>query len=1566
MNRNPGSSSCPSRGKRPAKPEASSNPLFNIKVSYTGFDPQYPPDYVVQVSSKGFSLKISHPGSPSQAPHPRSSSQAPYQPFPHPGDSSQFSSPNWGFQTSPFPQPVVDDNPSDEEEIDPPQPADEGPQPSTELERDLRFYTAPHGHHQERAMEGIQEMMERLRSIVGPESWDYCVLWKPSKDQRWIEWVDCCCSGSYGGGGGGGEDNDGGGEMVFECKDVLFHHPTTHVCHLLSLLPSSMPFDSIGIYGQTIISNQPRWLNLSNSDFSDDQENLGTKALIPVPIGLVELFVSKQISEDESIINFVTAMFNMPPIDHHPMLNSNNNNNNNVESSFSVNMDGLDDGESKDYLLLDDHQKDPHFQPPISPATMLENLNLTTPNNNSNISSDLHPMNFLQHFNYSTDHNRNANNIMFINHDDPFDPQDNVGFDHEIDMALQGQLMNQKQQSHLMDPPLENNNNNNNIGTKKQGIINNNNDINRSDSVSDCSDQNDEEDDPKCRRRNGKPQSKNLVAERKRRKKLNDRLYTLRSLVPKITKLDRASILKDAIEYVMELKRQVEELQNELEENSDDEDTTNNQSTIVEQEVMHANGSNRKRRYSNGHGMLVNGGPQLEAYSGIGTIEVSKHNQDIEDANEKGQQMEPQVEVVSLDGNEFFVKVFCEHKMGGFVRLMEAFNSLGLELTNVNVTSFRCLVLNVFKVERKDSEMVQADHRANVPKFRPPSLWRKSNRVSLSDNGVQFDWRWRRRPKEGRESEEIDVVRELCETCNLGEGEEKWTWALEGNGAFTISSLRIAIDDTGLRRAGPSTGPMAPWPTFVDPTSRPLSLANLVKLGMNLECILCPLCKEKRETLNHLLVECEKSKEVRVVVNSWWNSMSVNVTRMEELIASTADHGSHNRKMESVKEVVKQGYVWVIWKYRNGVLFNNDSFESWQMTFNRYIHIAAMEGIQEMMERLRSIVGHESWDYCVLWKASKDQRWIEWVDCCCSGSSGGGGGGEDDDGGGEMVFECKDVLFHHPTTNVCHLLSLLPSSMPFDSTGIYGQTMISNQPRWLNLSNSDFSDDQENLGTKALIPVPIGLVELFVSKQISEDEGIINFVTAMFNMPPIDNHPMLNSNNNNNNVESSFSVNMDGLDDGESKDYLLLDDNQKDPHFQPPISPATMFENLNLTTHNNNSNISSDFHPMNFLQHFNYSTNHNRNTNNIMFINHDDPFDPQDNVEYDHEIDMALQGQLMNQNKQPHLMDPPLENNNNNIATKKQVIINNSNDINRSDSVSECSDQNDEEDDPKCRRRNGKPQSKNLVAERKRRKKLNDRLYTLRSLVPNITKLDKASILKDAIEYVMELKRQVEELQNELEENSDDEGTTNNQSTIVEQEVMHANGSIRKRQYGNGHGMLVNGGPQFEAYSGIGTIEVSKHNPDIEDANEKGQQMEPQVEVVSLDGNEFFVKVFCEHIMGGFVRLMEAFNSLGLELTNVNVTSFRCLVLNVFKVERKDSEMVQADHVRESLLEITRNPSKGWPETSTKPLENGHGIMDHHHHHHQNHNHHHNHHSHLYNHQQKAQYHYNAIYQVLN
>lgn len=55
-----------------------------------------------------------------------------------------------------------------------------------------------------------------------------------------------------------------------------------------------------------------------------------------------------------------------------------------------------------------------------------------------------------------------------------------------------------------------------------------------------------------------------------------------------------------------------------------------------------------------------------------------------------------------------------------------------------------------------------------------------------------------------------------------------------------------------------------------------------------------------------------------------------------------------------------------------------------------------------------------------------------------------------------------------------------------------------------------------------------------------------------------------------------------------------------------------------------------------------------------------------------------------------------------------------------------------------------------VEAERQRREKLNHRFYALRAVVPNVSRMDKASLLLDAVSYINELKSKISDLESQL------------------------------------------------------------------------------------------------------------------------------------------------------------------------------------------------------------------------
>ncbi|XP_021719449.1 transcription factor DYT1-like [Chenopodium quinoa] len=139
--------------------------------------------------------------------------------------------------------------------------------------------------------------------------------------------------------------------------------------------------------------------------------------------------------------------------------------------------------------------------------------------------------------------------------------------------------------------------------------------------------------------------SKNLDAERRRRAKLNDRLLQLRALVPIITNMTKAYIIKDAITYIEELDSQVSELKDEL----------------LELETCYP--------------------PREEIKSAI------KDEKKVSAKDMKNYGIEPEVKVNPIDDNKVWIKVVYEKKMGVFTKLVDAITRLGLEFNDTNFTS---------------------------------------------------------------------------------------------------------------------------------------------------------------------------------------------------------------------------------------------------------------------------------------------------------------------------------------------------------------------------------------------------------------------------------------------------------------------------------------------------------------------------------------------------------------------------------------------------------------------------------------------------------------------------------------------------------------------------------------------------------------------------------------------------------------------------------------------------------------------------------------------------------------
>ncbi|RVW16195.1 Transcription factor bHLH35 [Vitis vinifera] len=187
--------------------------------------------------------------------------------------------------------------------------------------------------------------------------------------------------------------------------------------------------------------------------------------------------------------------------------------------------------------------------------------------------------------------------------------------------------------------------------------------------------------------------------------------------------------------------------------------------------------------------------------------------------------------------------------------------------------------------------------------------------------------------------------------------------------------------------------------------------------------------------------------------------------------------------------------------------------------------------------------------------------------------------------------------------------------------------------------------------------------------------------------------------------------------------------------------------------------------------------------------------------------------------------------------------------------------------------------SKNIVSERNRRKKLNERLFALRAVVPNISKvnfkdnatwreirewsMDKASIIKDAIDYIQDLHEQERRIQAEISELESGKSKKSPPGYEFEQEIPVLVSKSKKKRTQH---CYDSGG------SRVSPIEVL------------------ELRVVYMGEKTVVVSLTCSKRTDTMVKLCEVFESLKLKIITANITAFSGRLLKTVFVEADEEE----------------------------------------------------------------------------
>lgn len=197
------------------------------------------------------------------------------------------------------------------------------------------------------------------------------------------------------------------------------------------------------------------------------------------------------------------------------------------------------------------------------------------------------------------------------------------------------------------------------------------------------------------------------------------------------------------------------------------------------------------------------------------------------------------------------------------------------------------------------------------------------------DSSGKWRWDWFHSPR-GRSITELDDLENLLESFSpIMQQKDRWRWMHAKKDEFEVKLIRNLVELYMKEREVVEVIPTV-WSNLVPKKvsifiwrtrngSIPVR-TQLVRRGIDIPSILCPMCNDCVENIDHVLVRCRVSRLIWEKVFAWWGIERKNIVDINQILTCG---GNKKWKVESRKiwEGVIWSFLYMIWRQRNAMVF---------------------------------------------------------------------------------------------------------------------------------------------------------------------------------------------------------------------------------------------------------------------------------------------------------------------------------------------------------------------------------------------------------------------------------------------------------------------------------------------------------------------------------------------------------------------------------------------------------------------------------------------------------------------